>query len=618
MEQKIKSSDKRHKLFCAACALGQLDVVNFMLEQGGIDVNCYDNFFTPLEHAIKNEHFDIAYRLLKVDGLNICNSRSPLFSRNSSLFMAIDSGNDEFAMSLIDHPTADINSQSCMGTPLFMAIGVKRYKIAEYLLSKPNTDVISKFFNNDRTSLTQALFKNRDTAMARKILASREASYFRKLPSGFQCALEAFNLGDKELFLQILRLPELEIDIQTVINLIKEKKIDVLEFLFNLPLLDINQELNEEASILVETIASGETGLVKKLLARPDVDANALGHNFTPLAAAVQTGDLELVSALLSRTDVDVNVIGKKELPAIFYAVKYPDILRILLSKPGVKTKICDAWGNTILHYAVKENAVQAVKILLKAQAVDVNAVNRDAFFLLNEYSKLHISKEFMCHFSLKNGISIFSAEYYDAGLTALETAIALNNTEIAMLLLKVPGIDYKRKNPMNNSSFLLALEMKAFNIAENMLSLLDIDINGGKDFDNMPLYICLKHKQLELFRKILNYPGINVNKTVDGASVLSKAVMIHYLNQTEENTAFLRLLLQRPETNVSVKCDDSISLLYPRSSQTSVADFIIERAESDPEAFWLLYDYRKDIVKQALYNATVWNKGARQLLRRI
>lgn len=55
MEQKIKSSDKRHKLFCAACALGQLDVVNFMLEQGGIDVNCYDNFFTPLEHAIKNE-----------------------------------------------------------------------------------------------------------------------------------------------------------------------------------------------------------------------------------------------------------------------------------------------------------------------------------------------------------------------------------------------------------------------------------------------------------------------------------------------------------------------------------------------------------------------------------
>lgn len=80
----------------------------------------------------------------------------------------------------------------------------------------------------------------------------------------------------------------------------------------------------------------------------------------------------------------------------------------------------------------------------------------------------------------------------------------------------------------------------------------------------------------------------------------------------------FSHLLSTLSKTNVSVKCDDSISLLYPRSSQTSVADFIIERAESDPEAFWLLYDYRKDIVKQALYNATVWNKGARQLLRRI
>ena len=66
-----KNQNKRNELFIKACAGGISDVVDFMLNAGGIDLNYSDtDNYTALWHAVHNKHLDIVEQLLSTGQLH--------------------------------------------------------------------------------------------------------------------------------------------------------------------------------------------------------------------------------------------------------------------------------------------------------------------------------------------------------------------------------------------------------------------------------------------------------------------------------------------------------------------------------------------------------------------
>ena len=141
------------------------------------------------------------------------------------------------------------------------------------------------------------------------------------------------------------------------------------------------------------------------------------------------------------------------------------------------------------------------------------------------------------------------------------------------------------------------------------MLQRTDIDVNGSGNIYDTPLKLCIKNQQLEVFKKLLEHPRINVNiKDDDGETPLSELVNRQPFPSKEEYYAFIELLLQKPETDINAK----FTVL---ARQMTILDFIVQSADSMPQELLLLYKYRKNEVESKLQIPNWDNKIARALL---
>lgn len=90
--------NERNELFIKACAGGFSDIVDFMLEAGGIDPN-YSDFkdLSALWYAIHGGYCDIAKKLLCLDGLNV-------LTLNPAIEEALKLGQNDLMQDLLAYP----------------------------------------------------------------------------------------------------------------------------------------------------------------------------------------------------------------------------------------------------------------------------------------------------------------------------------------------------------------------------------------------------------------------------------------------------------------------------------------------------------------------------------
>lgn len=606
MEQKKDFIQNNYnELFLKACELGILDVIEFMLKTGKVDIN-YEGQYrqTALYLAVVNQQTAVAQKLLACKGLKINTYCSPLHK-------AIELGMDIIVKEMIAYPEADINFRNQFNqTPLYTAVSYKRYEIADFLLSQPETDVISLMYI--RTTLHEALLVNSDLQMAKKLLYARDINYFCEMPEGMECALKALELGDEDLFLHILSIPKIKINHRLLFNLLQEDKIQILELIVELPQVDINHRTVDHDTLLVMAIKLGKTDFAEKLLARPDLNVNQKTFNETPLSIAAQTGNIDFINKLLCLKEIDVNTCSLAGDCALLSAAGFPEIVKRLLAHPDINIAITDKKGNTALHKAVKANSLETAKLLIEHGGLDINAVNRDASCFLTEKSRKDLTAEDKSYITIHgltrlDGHVIGYDNFSKLGVTALEMAIAYNHVEIAAFLLSLPKIDCNRKNLLQPTAFLLSIALRRDKITQLMLQRTDIDVNGSGNIYDTPLKLCIKNQQLEVFKKLLEHPRINVNiKDDDGETPLCEIMNRQPFSSREEYYAFIELLLQRPETDINAK----VTVL---TRQMTILDFIVQSADSMPQELLLLFKYRKEEVLSKLYNSK--NKEARALL---
>ncbi|EWG55805.1 hypothetical protein FVEG_17597 [Fusarium verticillioides 7600] len=123
--------NKKETLLASACQMGQLDIVNFLLENGA-DANISDDGLTPLHWACSDDEEEIVERLLQEDTLNInaIDKKETLTPLNSAVLYGHAKN-----VSLLLQKNADLYIKDYMDwTPLMTATRAKNLEIVRIIL----------------------------------------------------------------------------------------------------------------------------------------------------------------------------------------------------------------------------------------------------------------------------------------------------------------------------------------------------------------------------------------------------------------------------------------------------------------------------------------------------
>lgn len=222
----------------------------------------------------------------------------------------------------------------------------------------------------------------------------------------------------------------------------------------------------------------GGPGVLKALLAAPNINVNVQGHFIhgerrgTPLHYAVEINEVECVRALLAVPGVDVNAktddddlnnkfAGLQETPLHMAAEDSKvDIIHLLLSAPNINVNERSHDKITALHNAAFNGELEAVKALLSAPNIDVNSRDWEGI------TPLHLAVEekhddvMMALLSAPNiDVNVRS----DKGETALQLALAHRHVEAVMALLSSPNLDIDSEPPHIRDAVKKTVEVVGF-----------------------------------------------------------------------------------------------------------------------------------------------------------
>jgi ankyrin repeat protein len=136
------------------------------------------------------------------------------------------------------------------------------------------------------------------------------------------------------------------------------------------------------ATALMLAIQSHDRATISALLAFSGIDVNQINKDGgTALMRAVATNDLHAVTALLAVRGIDVNHGGFYYDTALLLAIendKSIDIIRALLSAPGIDVNKQARSGLTPLISATSNGNIDAVRALLSAPGININLSYRN------------------------------------------------------------------------------------------------------------------------------------------------------------------------------------------------------------------------------------------------
>ena len=199
------------------------------------------------------------------------------------------------------------------------------------------------------------------------------------------------------------------------------------------------------------------------LLEQPDLDVN-LG---APIASAASRGYLEIVSSLLQRSDIDVNARDARGFTALYAAVlqKETEIVMALLKHENI-----DPNRGLPLLEAAAQGQVDMVDALLKADGIQVNALNEDgntALGLAAEGGHLDCVKRLLQHSQIEPNLA-----------TPLVKAAGAGHLEVVKILLDNVDIDINFPNTRGNVALTEAAYHGHAKIVETLLTREEIDVN--------------------------------------------------------------------------------------------------------------------------------------------
>lgn len=347
----------------------------------------------------------------------------------------------------------------------------------------------------------------------------------------------------------------------------------------------------------------------------------------------------DILKYILDNIDIRLDILDSDGRNILYNPIKYNnlDILKLLIEYNNKKIgmnilDIIDNLGNTSIYYCSKLNNIEALKILYFNNA-NINLTNNTKenlyeiclkynrtdmilFLLKEEYSKnkhlniynnkneniIQLALTYENNYVLKflmnlnfepNFINNKESEY---GLNSLQQSIIINNTTVAMELLK-KGADVNLTDAIGNSALHYCLYEKNFTILEKILEYDNINFNISNSNGNIPLHLCFdmidinnddgKHDYKNIFIKILKNSNINYLNN-EGITPVHLLVENNYWKDKEIE-------------NLLRSGDLLINIFIKNYNEKSPLDLI--ESSSDKEQFL-------DIVVDSYYNNLLINKN--------
>ena len=250
---------------------------------------------------------------------------------------------------------------------------------------------------------------------------------------------------------------------------------EVVKFLLGHPEVDVNNSYDGKASITI-AIDKGYTDIVELLLAHPDVEVKK-GRDDRALILASARGLNQTVSTLINRFQIDVNIIDSDNRTPLYWAslMGHPGVVRVLLESPNVDVNKGDDGGWSPLLAAVHNGYFEVVEQLLAYPRTNVNEVSK--------LMKQNLAPSMILTNPFPIPSHYFSQVLEESNKTAMWIAYDKDHQQILELLLSNPKVDV---NVVANKN------------SQNRQTLLTRTVEDGNS---------------DLMRKILEHPGVDVNK---------------------------------------------------------------------------------------------------------
>ncbi|KAK5008288.1 hypothetical protein LTR60_005482, partial [Cryomyces antarcticus] len=456
MQDKNLDVDARESLYkqtplMYACKRGQVEIVRQLLARGA-GINKEDGKGrTPMFTALECDQTEVVIEILKDPHLKINAVHRKAFNR-TAVMLACQSAQLEIAKALLKHQSIDINMQDTEGyTALSLAVAVSCSEIVAELLSRPGIRVDLVENSVGRSALALAAERG-STTIAEMLLQHEADPELRDNKSGgtpIFNAVEWGNLNVVETMLTYDVDPFCEDDDgRTLLHAASVKgDVNILHVL-KATGLSIDSPDKYGFTPLHDASRKGEFEAAEFLLESGADPVRKDDFGRSPFVVAQQYNQPEIMTLLQEKCTDDERAVmvpvDVEDLPLWSQVnLNRADLVASAVDHQKDKVPVTEpGTGETALHWAVRDNQIEILRMLLDSNLMSVNCANR------HNRTPLHLAAACghleAAMILLEHGVEVDHVDQWHA--TALAIAQSNKNFDIAVSLVEANAtVDVKR-----------------------------------------------------------------------------------------------------------------------------------------------------------------------------
>lgn len=411
---------------------------------------------------------------------------------------------------------------------LFEAASTNRIKFFKLLLEVPSIKVNARYGDYGDTALMSAI-RGGHTEIAKLLIEHPMIDVNIQNPYGWTALLLAIDRGHSEIAEMLLKNTEIDLHKttrfveQTALMLAVEKNLPKIVYSLVVVGADISvYEHNPHKSLLIWAADGGHIDLVKKLLARNDIDVTMKNESgFMALEVAIINGHTEIAKALIANAKFDVHN-AKKYCNALQWAISKDnvEIVKELLQRKDFPVNVV-ADPHTALTWVARngDKFLWALTELLKRTDIDINVPaygkspenSMTPLMMAAQYGHIEILKVLLSCKDIKVN------KPNNVGVTALMLAATNGHLEIVKELIKHKA-DVTLPQKAGGGALTFAAHNGHTETVKELLKYSDVD-NG------MALWYAATNGHYETVNALLSVPNVDTTVTNKGATAFISAV---------------------------------------------------------------------------------------------